>query len=141
MKPPDWHPLMIEARQSLTEAAGLDGRGRFTRKAVTTLRHLLPYCWQIDHETDGHPLILCGRDYKPLGVPGEGRGAWVRYSDFPGHCIEDIAALPTEAVAMLQFAEFTGHYFFDDVTAPWQGKHHAKRLLSIMDAHLTGSRK
>ncbi len=141
MTPADWHPLMTEARQALTEAAGLDGRGRFTKKAVMALRHLLPYVWQIDHQSDGHPLVLCGRDYKPVGVPGEGRGAWVRYSDFPGHCIKDIAALPAEAVTTLQFAQHTGYYFFEAHRAPWYDKHYARRLLALMDAHLTGSRK
>ncbi len=38
---------------------------------------------------------------------------------------------------MLHYEEFTGFYFFNDGNAPWHGKHHARRLLSIIDAHLT----
>ncbi|MCE5360086.1 MAG: hypothetical protein JJ714_03655 [Acidithiobacillus sp.] len=134
---PTWQSMLLASRELLARAGGLHYVGGIHRqKDVRGLAAELPYLWQFDFSREGHPLVLCGREYKPLGVQGSGFCPWVKYADYPRHCIQSIDELPASARERLHYVEGVGYYFYDSYRCPpWRGKTYARRLAETIDAH------
>ena len=106
----------------------------YSRTALQSLRSYLPYCWHPVADSDD--LILLGRNYKPIGSAP--RRITVRYEDYP-HLMA-----PREVVhSIAGFDPNTHHapgeparWFYNDLTAPWNGKRHAENLLKLIRANI-----
>jgi hypothetical protein len=114
---------------ALTESV-LAKPGRLPTGKAQEMRRHLPYCL---HSVPGQDaLILCNRNYKPVGTPLED-SAWADYTQHPDLWIRVTDEQLEDAT------DETGKWLFNDGTAPWSGKRQAEAHLArlkVLRAHL-----
>ena len=108
--------------------------GKYSRTSVQALWNHLPYCWHPLADSDA--LVLLSRNYKPIGSAP--RRIEVRYEDYP-HLMA-----PREVVhGITGFCKGNhspaepARWFYNDVTAPWNGKRHAENLMKLIRANIS----
>lgn len=106
--------------------------GRYSRASVQALWNHLPYCWHPVADSDD--LILLSRNYKPIGaVP---RRIHVRYEDYPHLMAPREVIHSVDGFHRNQNPEEPARWFYDDGTAPWNGKRYAETLLKLIRANI-----
>ncbi len=126
--------VLMLAEEAITDAYS-------SRARLESLRWYLPYCWHPEDgctcgDSDG--LILLSRDYKPIGSAP--RSVSVPYENYP-HLMAPRAVVH----GIAEFAPNNAHrdprvmarWFYNDSTAPWNGKRHAEALLKLIRANIT----
>ena len=117
-----------------TEALTFDywHAGRYSRTSAQALWNHLPYCWHPVADSDD--LVLLSRNYKPIGAAP--RRIHVRYEDYP-HLMA-----PREVIHSVagfhcnRNPEEPARWFYNDGTAPWNGKRYAENLLALIRANI-----
>ena len=136
-----WVNYLVGARRALSAAAGtssLCGHARpFNRRAVESLRIVIPYCLHPISDQDD-TLIWLNRDYKPLGT----LVAHADYEKFSTVHADPrdpaIAKLLQEPISRGVFTkDGFAYWLFDDLTAPSRGKQHAAALVAKLDRILS----
>lgn len=83
---------------------------------------------------DSDDLILLSRNYKPIGaVP---RRIHVRYEDYPHLMAPREVIHSVDGFHRNQNPEEPARWFYDDGTAPWNGKRYAETLLKLIRANI-----
>lgn len=130
-----WLSYVYGATASLRCACGITNMhdspaylGSYSKKAVESLRSLLPYCL---HPVTDDVLIWLNREYKPLGVLPYGR--WVDYQAFSWvHVRKDDLRLAS-LLPLCELVHRDTYYLFLDGNPPWNCKRDALRLLRMLE--------
>lgn len=105
---------------------------RYSAAAVQALWNHLPYCWHPMAESDD--LILLSRNYKPMGMAP--RRISVRYEDYPQLTAPRTVIHGLGGFHRNRSPDEPARWFYNDVTAPWNGKRHAATLLDLIRASI-----